>query len=134
MGRRFDSYSAQFFPSKSVISNLFMAYVITKPCIGTKDRSCVEVCPVDCFYNVKKKKYNDEFGVGLSPNGEEGMLVINPDECINCGACETECPVEAIYEDTGVPEEFKAFIKINEEETSGLSDEELDALRCTSKP
>ena len=110
-----------------------MTYVVTRPCIGTKDRSCVEVCPVDCFYNIKKKKYNDKWGLGLSPDGEEGMLVIHPDECINCGACETECPVEAIYEDTGVPEEHKEFIKINEEETLTLSDEDLDACRCTSK-
>jgi len=111
-----------------------MAYVITKPCIGTKDRSCVEVCPVDCFYNIKNKKYNDQFGIGLSPNGEEGMLVINPDECINCGACETECPVEAIFEDTGIPENMKEFIQINANETATLSDDQLDALRCTSKP
>ena len=111
-----------------------MAYVITEPCIGTKDRSCVEVCPVDCFYNIKKKKYNDKFGLPLAPNGEEGLLVINPDECINCGACETECPVEAIYEDTGVPEDMKEFVQINAEETTGLSDSDLDALRCTSKP
>lgn len=110
-----------------------MAYVVTKPCIGTKDRSCVEVCPVDCFYNIKKKKYNDKYSIGLSPDGEEGMLMIHPDECINCGACETECPVEAIYEDSGVPEEMQEFVKANEEETLGLSDEELDAARCTSK-
>ena len=111
-----------------------MAFVVTKACIGRKDRSCVEVCPVDCFYNIKKKKYNDMFSVGLSPDGEEGLLVIHPDECINCGACESECPVEAIYEDSGVPEDLKAFVQINEEETSNLSDEELDTLRCTSKP
>ena len=110
-----------------------MAYVVTRPCLGTKDRSCVEVCPVDCFYNIKKKKYNDKYGIGLAPDGEEGMLMIHPDECINCGACETECPVEAIYEDSGVPEDYKEFPKINEEETLGLSDEELDAARCTSK-
>lgn len=110
-----------------------MAYVVTRPCIGTKDRSCVEVCPVDCFYNIKKKKFNEKWGIGLSPDGEEGMLVIHPDECINCGACETECPVEAIYEDTGVPDDCKEFIKINEEETSVLSDDDLDACRCTSK-
>jgi NAD-dependent dihydropyrimidine dehydrogenase PreA subunit len=110
-----------------------MAYVVTKPCIGTKDRSCVEVCPVDCFYNIKKKKYNDLFSIALAPDGEEGMLMIHPDECINCGACETECPVEAIFEDSGVPEEHKAFVKFNEEETLGLSDEELDSVRCTSK-
>lgn len=110
-----------------------MAYVVTKPCLGTKDRSCVEVCPVDCFYNIKKKKYNDLFGAALCADGEEGMLMIHPDECINCGACETECPVEAIYEDSGVPAEYKDFVKINEEETLGLSDEELDTHRCTSK-
>lgn len=112
-----------------------MAYVVTKPCIGTKDRSCVEVCPVDCFYNIKKKEYNDKFSVG-APEGREddwGMLMIHPDECINCGACETECPVEAIYEDTGVPEEHTEFVKLNEEETSAMSDEDLDSARCTSK-
>lgn len=110
-----------------------MAYVVTKPCLGTKDRSCVEVCPVDCFYNIKKKKYNDQFGMPLAAGDDEGMLMIHPDECINCGACETECPVEAIFEDSGVPEDFKEFIKFNEEETMALSDEELDAARCTSK-
>jgi NAD-dependent dihydropyrimidine dehydrogenase PreA subunit len=110
-----------------------MSYVITKPCIGTKDRSCVEVCPVDCFYNIKKKKYNEKFALGLAPDGEEGMLMINPDECINCGACETECPVEAIYEDTGVPEDMAEFVKFPEEELAPLKDEELDAIRCTAK-
>ncbi len=110
-----------------------MAYVVTKPCLGTKDRSCVEVCPVDCFYNIKKKKYNDQFGMPLATGDDEGMLMIHPDECINCGACETECPVEAIYEDSGVPEEFNDFIKINEEETMALADDDLDACRCTSK-
>lgn len=94
----------------------------------------MEVCPVDCFYNIKKRTFNEKYGIGLSPNGEEGMLVINPNECISCGACETECPVEAIFEDTGVPDDMKEFIAINEQETSGISDSELDALRCTSKP
>lgn len=110
-----------------------MTYVVTKPCLGTKDRSCVEVCPVDCFYNIKKKKYNDKYGMPLTADGEEGMLMIHPDECINCGACETECPVEAIFEDSGVPEEYKEFIKVNEEETLSMNDDELDAARCTSK-
>ena len=110
-----------------------MTYVVTKPCIGTKDRSCVEVCPVDCFYNIKNKKYNDKYGVGSSPDGEVGMLMIHPDECINCGACETECPVEAIFEDSGVPQEYQEFIKINEEETISMTDELLDSTRCTSK-
>jgi NAD-dependent dihydropyrimidine dehydrogenase PreA subunit len=54
-----------------------LTYVITEPCIGTKDQSCVEVCPVDCIYDA-----GDHF-------------MINPEECIDCGACEPECPVEA---------------------------------------
>lgn len=109
-----------------------MAYVVTRNCIGTKDRSCVEVCPVDCFYNIKKKVYNDKYG--REAKGEDyGMLVIFNQECIHCGACETECPVEAIFEDTAVPDDLKEFIAINDEETSGLSDDQLDALRCTSK-
>ena len=111
-----------------------MAYVVTRPCIGTKDRSCVEVCPVDCFYNIKKKKYNDKYGRGLSPDGEEGLLIINPDECINCGACETECPVEAIFEDSAVPEDDKDFIKYAEEEVAAMGAPDLDATRCTTKP
>jgi ferredoxin len=109
-----------------------MAYVVTLNCLGTKDRSCVEVCPVDCFYNIKKKKYNDQYG--REAKGDDvGMLMIHPDECIHCGACETECPVEAIFEDSGVPDQFKEFVEINSSETTGLSDEELDQARCTSK-
>lgn len=116
-----------------------MAYVVTRPCIGTKDRSCVEVCPVDCFYDIGKSKkkqrnYNDAFGVPAGSPVDTDMLMINPDECITCGACETECPVEAIYEDSGVPEQYKEFSLYNQEETAALSDEELDECRCTSKP
>lgn len=59
-----------------------MTYVVTENCIRCKYTDCVEVCPVDCFY------------VG------ETMLVINPDECIDCGVCEPECPAEAIKPDT----------------------------------
>jgi len=109
-----------------------MAYVVTLRCLGTKDRSCVEVCPVDCFYNIKKKKYNDEFGKEAKDD-DFGMLMIHPDECIHCGACETECPVEAIFEDSGVPDDMKAFVEINAQETAAMSDEELDATRVTSK-
>lgn len=118
-----------------------MTYVVTKPCIGTKDRSCCEVCPVDCFYDIVKDSYNAQFGAlpkkRKKKDGTEvddyGMLVIHPDECINCGACETECPVEAIYEDTGVPDDMKDFVEINQKETEGMSDTDLDATRCTSK-
>ena len=59
-----------------------MTYVVTEACIKCKYMDCVEVCPVDCFY------------VG------ESMLVIHPDECIDCGVCEPECPAEAIKADT----------------------------------
>src|SRR5215217_4609969 len=69
-----------------------MTYVITEPCIGTKDQSCVEVCPVDCIYD----------------GGDHFM--INPEECIDCGACEPECPVEAIYPEDEVPEEMESYI------------------------
>jgi len=71
---------------------LEMAYVITEPCIGTKDQSCVEVCPVDCIYDA-----GDHF-------------MINPEECIDCGACEPECPVEAIYPEDEVPDEMESYI------------------------
>ncbi len=113
-----------------------MTYVVTKPCIGTKDRSCVEVCPVDCFYDIRKKKYNEKYGVAFDGDDDDetaGLLVIHPDECINCGACETECPVEAIYEDSAVPDDEQEFVAINEEETTALGEDQLDELRCTAK-
>ncbi len=75
-----------------------MAYVITEACIGTKDRSCVDVCPVDCIH--------DEGDV-------DRMLYIDPDECIDCGACEPACPVSAIYAEDDVPENLKPYIEIN---------------------
>ena len=59
-----------------------MTYVVTEACIRCKYMDCVEVCPVDCFYE------------------GENMLVINPSECIDCGVCEPECPAEAILPDT----------------------------------
>lgn len=76
-----------------------MAYVITEPCIGTKDRSCVDVCPVDCIHD----------------DGDEvdKMLYIDPDECIDCGACEPACPVNAIFAEDDVPDNMKAYIEIN---------------------
>jgi len=59
-----------------------MTYIVTEACIKCKYMDCVEVCPVDCFYE------------------GENMLVISPDECIDCGVCEPECPAEAILPDT----------------------------------
>jgi ferredoxin len=118
-----------------------MTYVVTKPCLGTKDRSCVEVCPVDCFYDIRDKGINEKYSVAFEDDGDDdeegnknaGMLVIHPDQCINCGACETECPVEAIYEDASVPEEYTDFIKLNEDATLNLSDDELEKRNCTAK-
>lgn len=72
-----------------------MPYVITEACIGTKDASCVAVCPVDCIYEAEDQYY------------------INPDECIDCGACEPECPVEAIFSEDAVPENMTKYIKRN---------------------
>lgn len=114
-----------------------MTYVVTKPCLGTKDRSCVEVCPVDCFYNIRERKLNDQFGVEVAgDNGDDkvGMLLIHPDQCINCGACETECPVEAIYEDSSVPDEYVVFTGLAEEILNNLTDDELAETNCTEKP
>ncbi|MFN8575600.1 MAG: ferredoxin family protein [Candidatus Sericytochromatia bacterium] len=72
-----------------------MTHVVAEPCIGTKDKACVSVCPVDCFYDL----------------GDQ--LVIHPDECIDCGACVDACPVVAIYPEDQVPEKWDAFISKN---------------------
>lgn len=76
-----------------------MAYYITETCIDVKDKACVEVCPVDCIH----------------PTDGEGepMLYIDPDECIDCGACEPECPVEAIFAEEDMPEDQSRFVDIN---------------------
>ena len=80
-----------------------MAYVIAEPCIGTKDTACVDACPVDCIH---PKSDEDDFD-------NEEMLYIEPDECIDCGACEPECPVEAIFTEEDLPAEWSHFLKIN---------------------
>lgn len=80
-----------------------MAYVITQPCIGSKEASCVDVCPVDCIHPTP-----DEAQYQVVDH-----LFINPDECINCGACEPACPVSAIFEELTVPREWKQYITTN---------------------
>ncbi len=72
-----------------------MTYIVTEACIKCKWQDCIEVCPVDCFY------------VG------ENMLVIHPDECIDCGVCEPECPEEAILPDT--EPEAEKWLELNRE-------------------
>ena len=74
-----------------------MAYVVTAPCFGCKYTDCVVVCPCDCFYEGEK------------------MLYINPEDCIDCDACRTECPVEAIFYEENVPPEWHGFIQLNAE-------------------
>ena len=75
-----------------------MTYVITEPCIDVLDKSCVEVCPVDCIHF-------DE--------GTDRMEYIDPDECIDCGACEPVCPVTAIFAEDDVPDQYKVYTALN---------------------
>ena len=110
-----------------------MTYVVTEPCLGTKDRSCVEVCPVDCFYDHTDSSLNDKAKLPASDTSGPGMLVIHPDECIHCGACEPECPVEAIFEDTETPEKWNEYVELNESVCNAMDDDALDACRVTEK-
>ena len=75
-----------------------MTYVVTESCIKCKFMDCVEVCPVDCFYE------------------GENMLVIHPDECIDCGVCEPECPTEAILPDSD--EEADKWLDLNTKQSN----------------
>jgi ferredoxin len=74
-----------------------MAFVVTQPCFGCKYTDCVTVCPCDCFHEGDK------------------MLYIEPESCIDCGACEPECPVGAIFYEDDVPEAWRPFIDLNRE-------------------
>ena len=78
-----------------------MAYIVTESCIECKYTDCVDVCPVDCFRE--------------GPN----MLVIDPDECIDCTLCVPECPVEAIFAEDDVPDAQTAWIALNRELAAG---------------
>ena len=74
-----------------------MAFIEGRPCVGCKDTECVTVCPVDCFYE------------------GDNMLVIDPDECIDCALCEPACPVDAIWSEDELPADQIPFIAINAE-------------------
>ncbi len=74
-----------------------MAYVVTEPCFNCKYTDCVVVCPMECFYE------------------GESMLFIHPDECIDCGACLPECPVDAIYFEEDVPTDWRPYLQLNRE-------------------
>ena len=73
-----------------------MPFVITEPCVDTKDRSCVDVCPVDCIHGGES----------------DPMLYIDPRVCIDCGACVSACPVEAIYAEPDVPPQWESYVEI----------------------
>jgi len=75
-----------------------VTYVIAEPCVDVKDTACVDVCPVDCIH------YDE---------GTDRMLFIDPDECIDCGACEPECPVQAIFTEDSVPDQWTAYTEVN---------------------
>ena len=72
-----------------------MTYVVAEPCVKCKYTDCVDVCPVDCFYE------------------GENFLVIHPDECIDCGACVPECPTEAIFSEDDLPEKWEEYTELN---------------------
>jgi NAD-dependent dihydropyrimidine dehydrogenase PreA subunit len=75
--------------------NVSVTYVIAQPCVDVKDKACIEECPVDCIYEGKRSLY------------------IHPDECVDCGACEPVCPVEAIFYEDDTPDEWKDYYKAN---------------------
>ena len=74
-----------------------MAFVIVEPCIGVKDASCIDVCPMDCIHG----------------NENDQMVYIDPEECIDCDACVPVCPVDAIFPEDKVPEKWQSYIQIN---------------------
>ena len=90
-----------------------MPFVITDPCIGTKDAACVDVCPVDCIH---PRKDEPEFE-------STTILYIHPEECIDCGACVPACPVAAIYDSPeSTPASQKALIEANAVYRAGDAD------------
>ena len=72
-----------------------MTYVIAEPCVDVLDKACVEECPVDCIYEGSR------------------MLYIHPDECVDCGACEPVCPVEAIFYEDDLPDKWQDYTQLN---------------------
>ncbi len=82
-----------------------MTYVICEPCVDVKDSTCVDICPCDSIRPNPMHESDDYEGVN--------QLFIDPETCIECGVCEPECPVEAIFFDEDVPEEWERFIEKN---------------------
>jgi ferredoxin len=74
-----------------------MTYVITQPCIGVKDKGCIDVCPMDCIHGTDA----------------DSMLYIDPDECIDCDACVEACPVDACFAEDQLPDEWSKYTQVN---------------------
>jgi len=74
-----------------------VTYVIAEPCVDVKDKACIEECPVDCIYEGRRTLY------------------IHPDECVDCGACEPVCPVEAIFYEDDLPPQWAGYAQVNAE-------------------
>jgi NAD-dependent dihydropyrimidine dehydrogenase PreA subunit len=72
-----------------------MHYVVAEPCVDCKDKSCIDVCPVDCIYEGPR------------------MVYIHPDQCVACGACEWACPVEAIFHEDALPAQWSNYASVN---------------------
>jgi ferredoxin len=79
-----------------------VAHVVTQPCVGCRYTDCVVVCPCECFY------------------GDEKMLYIDADDCVDCEACVPECPVEAIFQEDDVPEVWRGYVALNVERVAAL--------------
>jgi NAD-dependent dihydropyrimidine dehydrogenase PreA subunit len=90
-----------------------MTYIITEPCVGVCDTACVDVCPVDCIYPAEGFTLEDEDKEKMRAANE--ILYIHPEECIDCGACEPECPVEAIFPEDETPDKWQDYIAKNYE-------------------
>ena len=94
-----------------------MIYVIAEPCVGVCDTACVDVCPVDCINGpapIEEIQDTREAGGAdalKEKYGDDVQLYIDPEECISCGACEMECPVEAIFEDEEIPEKWEGYVE-----------------------
>ncbi len=87
-----------------------MAHIVTSKCQGCKFTDCIEVCPVACFYEL------------------DNQVVIHPEDCIDCTACVAECPVEAIYAEADVPQEYHSDVELNATESRRLKDSGQEAL------
>ena len=93
-----------------------MAHIVTEKCNGCKFTDCVEVCPVACFYEL------------------DHQLVIHPDECIDCTACVSECPVEAIYGEADLPQQYHSAQEFNAAEARRVKEAGHNAIVARQDP